>query len=359
MQRNKLSYKGQKIFIGIDVHKKQWGVAVVCGGGFEEYHTQEPSAAKLHEFLQKHYPDGEYHAVYESGFSGFSTYYSLMESGINCIVINAADVPTTQYELTMKTDKIDATKLARSLKSGFLRGIYVHSKDNIDARSVVRIRRTIQKQLGGYKSRVKHLLHSNGVPIPERFSKPGTYWSQVFIKWLQQDVQLLSQTRDSLDLLLEQVSIIRSTLLKANKKVRELSRSQSYRTKYELLTSVPGIGQQTAMALLTEIEDFGRFHNEREFASFLGLIPTCHSSGEKTTHGEKTFRGNKTIGPMVIEAAWISIRIDQGLSCAYVSYLQRMKSQEAIIRIARKLANINFSIMKTGIKYVPYQWNNT
>ena len=259
----------------------------------------------------------------------------------------------------MKTDKIDATKLARSLKSGFLRGIYVHSKDNIDARSVVRIRRTIQKQLGGYKSRVKPLLHSNGVPIPERFSKPGTYWSQVFIKWLQQDVQLLSQTRDSLDLLLEQVSIIRSTLLKANKKVRELSRSQSYRTKYELLTSVPGIGQQTAMALLTEIEDFGRFHNEREFASFLGLIPTCHSSGEKTTHGEKTFRGNKTIGPMVIEAAWISIRIDQGLSCAYVSYLQRMKSQEAIIRIARKLANIIFSIMKTGIKYVPYQWNNT
>ena len=106
------------------------------------------------------------------------------------------------------------------------------------------------------------------------------------------------------------------------------------------------------MALLTEIEDFGRFHNEREFASFLGLIPTCHSSGEKTTHGEKTFRGNKTIGPMVIEAAWISIRIDQGLSCAYVSYLQRMKSQEAIIRIARKLANIIFSIMKTGIKYV-------
>ena len=102
MQRNKLSYNGQKIFIGIDVHKNLWGVAVVCEGGFEDYHTQEPSAEKLFEFLQKHYPDGEYHAVYESGFSGFSTYYSLVELGIDCMVINAADVPTTQYEHTMK-----------------------------------------------------------------------------------------------------------------------------------------------------------------------------------------------------------------------------------------------------------------
>lgn len=359
MQRNKLSYNGQKIFIGIDVHKNLWGVAVVCEGGFEDYHTQEPSAEKLFEFLQKHYPDGEYHAVYESGFSGFSTYYSLVELGIDCMVINAADVPTTQYEHTMKTDQIDARKLARSLKSGLLRDIYIHSKENIDARSVVRIRRTIQKQLGGCKSRTKHLLHSNGVTIPERFNKSGSYWSRVFIKWLQEDVQLLSPTRDSLDLLLEQVSVIRSTLLRANRKVRELSRSQLYRTRYELLTSVPGIGLNTAMALLTEVGDFGRFHNEREFASFLGLIPTCHSSGEKTSHGEKTFRGNKTIGPMIVEAAWVSITRDRGLNCAYSNYRQKMKPQEAIIRIARKLANIIFAVMKTETQYVPYQWSNT
>ena len=172
-------------------------------------------------------------------------------------------------------------------------------------------------------------------------------------------MQLLSPTRDSLDLLLEQVSVIRSTLLRANRKVRELSRSQLYRTRYELLTSVPGIGLNTAMALLTEVGDLGRFHNEREFASFLGLIPTCHSSGEKTSHGEKTFRGNKTIGPMIVEAAWVSITRDRGLNCAYSNYRQKMKPQEAIIRIARKLANIIFAVMKTETQYVPYQWSNT
>lgn len=357
MQRKQISFKGQKIFIGIDVHKDSWAVAIAPEVGVIKGHSQKPSATELFDFLKRHYPDGEYHAVYESGFSGFSTYYSLTEAGIDCIVIHAADVPTTQYDEAMKTDKVDAVKLVRSLKAGLLKGIYVHRKDDIDARSVVRIRRTIQKQLGGYKARVKHLLYNNGVQLPERFCKPGTHWSGVFIRWLQEDVRLLSATRHSLELLLEQVSVIRTTLLKANRKIRELSRSERYKPRYDLLSSIPGIGVQVAMTLLTEIGDFNRFHNEREFASYLGLIPTSHSSGAKTVHGEKTFRGNKALGPMIIETSWVSISRDHGLGCAYINYKKRMEPQKAIIRIARRLANVIFAVMKTGKEYEPYQWD--
>lgn len=281
MQRKELSFKGQKIFIGIDVHKDSWRVAIAPEVGVVKGHSGRPSANDLFNFLKKHYPDGEYHAVYESGFSGFSTYYALQEVGIDCIVIHAADVPTTQYEETMKTDKVDAVKLVKSLKAGLLTGIYIHKRDDIDARAVVRLRKTIQKQLGGYKSRVKHLLHSNGVFFPERFSKPGSHWSKAFINWLKKEVVLLSSTRTSLDLLIAQVESIRQTLLMATRKVRELSRSERYSNDYELLTSIPGIGISVAMTLLTEIGDFRRFRNEREFASYLGLVPTSHSSGGK------------------------------------------------------------------------------
>ena len=175
MQRNKISFKGQKIFIGIDVHAKSWKVAIAPEVGAVKGHSQKPSAKELFDFLKKNYPDGEYQAVYESGFSGFSTYYALTEVGIDCIVIHAADVPTTQYEDVMKTDRVDAAKLARSLKAGLLKGNYVPEKQYIDDRSVVRIRKTIQKQLSGYKSRVKHLLHCHGVEMPERFSKIQTH----------------------------------------------------------------------------------------------------------------------------------------------------------------------------------------
>ena len=185
MQRNKNSFKGQKIFVGIDVHKLTWEVAVLTESGFLKRHSQESSAKVLFDFLRKHYPDGEYHAVYESGFSGFATYYALKELGIECVITHAADVPTTQYEEVMKTDKIDAEKLARSLKNGEIkRPVYIREKDNIDDRGVIRIRKTIQKELSCYKSRVKHMLHNNGVELPKRFEKPGSHWSRAFITWL-------------------------------------------------------------------------------------------------------------------------------------------------------------------------------
>ena len=77
MQRNKNSFKGQKIFIGIDVHKRNWDVAIAPAVGNVKRHTQKASARELFDFLKKHYPDGDYLAVYESGFSGYSTFYAL------------------------------------------------------------------------------------------------------------------------------------------------------------------------------------------------------------------------------------------------------------------------------------------
>ena len=354
MQRNKISFKGQKIFIGIDVHKKKWDVAIAPEIGIVKRHPQKASAKELFDFLKKHYPDGDYLAVYESGFSGYSTYYALKETGIECMVIHAADVPTTQYEEVMKTDRVDSIKLVRSLKAGLLKGIYIREKENIDDRSVVRIRKTIQKQLSGYKARVKHMLHCNGVSLPERFEKPGSHWSKAFVKWLKEDVRLLSSTRNSLDLLIRQVETIRMTLLEATKMMRNLSQTERYKRKFDLLMTVPGIGVAVSMCILTEVYDVKRFHNENQFAAYLGLIPTSHSSGDKVAHGEMTFRGNKQLGPMIIEAAWITICKDAGLGSLYLRYKERMKPQEAIVRIARKLSNIIYAILKNEKEYVPY-----
>jgi len=161
----------------------------------------------------------------------------------------------------------------------------------------------------------------------------------------------LSSTRTSLDLLLDQVELFRKNLLNATRQIRALSRSEHYARTYENLTSIPGIGMLTGMSLLTEIDDVERFHNEKQFASYLGLVPTSHSSGEKIANGEKTFRGNKLLGPMIVESAWTMIRHDSVMAAAYGEYCKRMKSQEAVIRIARKLSNRILKILRSGQKY--------
>ena len=358
MQRKQISFEGQRIFIGIDVHKRNWSVAVSTETGCVRTHSQKASAQTLLDFLQGNYPGADYVAVYEAGFTGFSTYYALSDLGIKCLVIHAADVPTTQYENVMKTDRIDAVKLVKALRAGLLRGIYVRPKQSVDDIGVVRIRQCVLRDQNRYKVRIKHKLMTNGVEMPECFEGPrGARWSRVFINWLKQDATLMSGTRTSMDLLISQLERMRSAQLEANRELRRLSQTERYRQGHDLLCSIPGIGTVVAMTILTEVCDITRFSNERQFASWMGLVPTCHSSGEKVSHGEKTFRGNKQLGPALIEASWVAIKTDAGLAAAFGSLCRRMKRQEAIVRIARKLSNIIFAVLKNRTRYVPYVFN--
>ena len=183
-QNYKKDFNGQNIFVGIDVHLKTWSVSVALPGGYLKTHTQKASAEELFEHLKKNYPNGTYHAVYESGFSGYSTCYALRELGIDCIIVHAADVPTTQKEKVTKSDPTDSRKLARSLMNGEVDGIYVHSKDNLDDRGLLRHRTMLLKLSSGIKSRIKHLLYNNGVSYPEVFAQKSKHWSRRFISWL-------------------------------------------------------------------------------------------------------------------------------------------------------------------------------
>jgi transposase len=344
LQRNNNSFKGQNIYIGIDVHLKSWSVSILVEPYLKRQFVQKPSSEALRSYLDREFPEGTYNAVYESGFTGFSTYYKLQEVGINCIVVNAADVPTTNRDSVMKSDRIDADKLAVALKSGMIKGIYVHEKENLDDRSVLRLRLKLQKQISGYKIRARHLLYSNGVELPERFSK-SRYWSNALTCWME-GVELLSSTNQSMFYLLNQVKTLRVNLLEINRYILKLSKSDRYRTLFDRVYSLAGIGTFTAMQLICEVGDCRRFSNERQFASYLGLIPKCHNSGEKTRNGEKTFRGNKYLGTLIIEASWKAIIKDSELCAYYLSQKKSLTPQKAIIKVARKMSNKILHVMK-------------
>ncbi len=57
---------------------------------------------------------------------------------------------------------------------------------------------------------------------------------------------------------------------------------------------------------------------------------------------------------MMIEAAWMAIRNDAGLAASFSSYCHKMMPQQAIVRIARKLANIVIAVLKKKKKYIPF-----
>lgn len=350
MQSNKKIGRRQKIFVGIDVHKKSWDVTCLTNKGYRKSFNQQPSAEALAAFLEREFPGAEYHAVYESGFTGFSTYYALTAAGIRTMIANAADIPTTQKEKLLKTDRRDSKKLAEALRGGELEAIHIRGVEDLDDRSLVRIRKTFKREESATKTRIKHLLHTNGVRLPEQYSNR---WSLAFVSWLRNEARLLGASRNSLLMLVDHHEVLHKEVLAAGRAVRKMIRSEKYAGPLRRLMTVPGVGINFAVVLLTEIGDFSRFPNERGFACALGLVPTCRESGETVSHGEKINRGNRMIGSMMIEASWRAVTKDAALNAFYDKCCQRMKPTTAIVKVARRLSNIILSMMKNGMDYDP------
>ncbi len=101
-QVRKLDFSGQKIFCGIDVHKKSWKVSIRTDQMELKTFSQEPSVKTLDNFLKQNYPSATYKIVYEAGFCGYGYQRAFKEKGIDCIIVHPADVPTMDKEKQRK-----------------------------------------------------------------------------------------------------------------------------------------------------------------------------------------------------------------------------------------------------------------
>ena len=88
MQSNKNFYDGQNIYVGIDVHARQWHVfASPVGGMGMKAVTMPPQASALKAYLDRTFPGGTFKSAYESGFCGFVPHRQLLQAGIDNIVL--------------------------------------------------------------------------------------------------------------------------------------------------------------------------------------------------------------------------------------------------------------------------------
>ena len=143
-----LSFEGVTIYCGIDVHKKNWRVNLRTFDRELEDFSQNADVDCFIAHVKKRYPGAKVKVAYEAGFCGFEIQRGFNKyEDVECIVVNAADVPTSDKEKKRKTDKIDARKISRELSKGNLTGIYVPDPVMEHARSLVRQRsRLVQDQ---------------------------------------------------------------------------------------------------------------------------------------------------------------------------------------------------------------------
>ncbi len=334
-QGRKLDFSGQKIFVGIDVHRKSWRVSVLVAGVLQKtIHMSTPEPETLLSFLNRSYPHGEYQCVYEAGFCGFWAQRHLEMKGVKTIVVHAADVPTTDKERQQKDDVRDSRKLARALSNGELKGIYVPKEDQQRVRALVRRRWTIAADRRRVMNRIKMHLHYFGA-YPSGGALVDLAWNKTFISWLEEQ----AKTDKVLGSLLKQYEQERQLEQDATREIRKLLMSEPYVASIQLLCSIPGIGFLSAALFLSEIMDMNRFDNLNQLCFYVGLAPQTNSSGEKELARQRTTRGNKKLRTALIECAWRAISQDTEMMMSYSTYKKRMDGPHAIIKVARKLLN--------------------
>lgn len=347
-QGTQLDFAGQKIFAGIDVHKKSWKVCIRSEHMELKTFSQSPSAIILSNHLKHHYPSAIYQVVYEAGFSGFSHCREFMNEGINCMVVNPADVPTMDKEKHRKSDIIDCRKLGKTLSDGALTGIFIPTVEQQDDRGIIRFYQQMIKDQTRFKNRIKGWLFFQGITVT---GDDHMHWSNNFIVWLK-GLSLTPSARIHLDLLIQGYEQVRHMVLAATRQVRAMSRQDRYKKKIELIRTIPGIGEILALLFITEIGDINRFKELDQLCDYVGLVPRISGSGEKETVFGLTHRGHHQLREKLIEASWTAIRLDPAMTMAFNEYSKKMNKNKGIIKIAKKLLNRIRFVMKNQTAYV-------
>lgn len=336
MTKVKTSFENQTIYVGLDVHKRSWNAALYLNDQYLRNVHQPPSPQALYKYLRSNYPGADYVCAYEGGKFGYWIQRQLKSKGVECIVVNPADIPATHKDEVNKTDVRDARAIAMSLQCGQLRGIYIPEEQQESDRCLVRHRKKIWRDLVRCKNRIKGFLDYTGVELPDKFSNSN--WSRNFLQWLGAIKFEYASSRTTLDYMIREAELLRKELLSISNDIRKLMRSKGYKKLYYLLRTITGIGPLTAAQLITEIGDMKRFPSFYELNSFIGLLPTEHSSGERESRGRLTIRRHRQLRSDLIECAWTAKRTDPALSLYYGEQIKKGKEPKlVIVKIARKL----------------------
>jgi len=285
-------------FAGLDVHARKTAVAAVQLGSGEVYCARlaggsEPAIEWLRSL------PGPVRAVYEAGPTGFGLARAARASGIEVMVCAPGAIPRQPGD-RVKTDARDALKLARLHAAGQLRAVVVPAVELEALRDLVRAREDLRGDLMAARHRISKLLLRRGL----LWTGPGETWSQRHLRWLSR-VRLDEPLADVVlgeYLACHEVVLARRDRLDAL--IAEQATRQPWAQTVARLRCLRGVDTLTAVGLVAEIGDVAAFAHPKQLASYVGLVPSEQSTGERRRQGTITKAGSGHARRLLIEAAW-------------------------------------------------------
>ena len=289
-------------FVGLDVHKERISVAVASSGrsGAVEYLGEianDPGAiGKMCDRLG--------HAgkpllfCYEAGPCGYGVHRQLISLGHRCDVVAPSLIPTRPGD-RVKTDRRDATMLARLHRAGELTSVWVPDADHEAMRDLIRLRSVIRQIVTRARQHLQGFLLRHG-----RKHGRGTAWRLAYRRWpstlaFEHPAQQIA-FQDYVDAVMD----AERRLQRVEEQICSLLPEWNLCPVVDSLQVMRGIALINAVVLVTEVGDFTRFSNPRQLMAYFGLVPGERSSGETIRRCGITKTGNSHARRALVEGAW-------------------------------------------------------
>ncbi|MCH6471484.1 IS110 family transposase [Sinomonas sp. 5-5] len=238
--------------------------------------------------------------VYEAGPTGFGLARALTSQGVRCVVAAPSKLQRPSGD-RVKTDARDAVHLARLLRLDEVTAVAVPTVGQESARDLVRAREDCRGDLMRARHRLSKLLLRHGIVY-----EGGDAWTGKHDVWLRREALALLEsraTRAAFDSDYEAVLSVKARRDRLDAAIEELAADSEFTPIVRRLGCLRGVSTLTGFALAVEIGDWGRFTGAT-IGSFVGLVPSEHSSGGSRAQGPVTKAGNSHARRLLVEAAW-------------------------------------------------------
>lgn len=289
-------------YVGLDVHKDTIAVAVALPGrSAPEYRGEIKNQRRsIERLIRRLSPNGEVvDFCYEAGPCGYGLYREIIETGQRCEVVAPGLVPRKPGD-RVKTDRRDALSLARQYRSGDLTAVWVPGEEQEAMRDLTRGR----EDMKGIETKARQRLGAFLLRHGRVYRAGKSRWTQTHFRWLESQKFAHRVQQIVFEEYVDTVKEAQARVAGLESQMHDALAGWSLRPVVEGLIALRGVDVITAMTVLAELGDITRFDSPRQLMSFLGLVPSEHSSGAKRRQGAITKTGNGHVRRVLIEAAW-------------------------------------------------------
>lgn len=229
-----------------------------------------------------------------------------------------------------KNDRIDAGKIADSLRCNFLPECHVASTAIRERRQTLRYRNLLVRQAVQLKNKISGLLMESGVSYHKQKLHKVGYFQEL----MATNKEISARLRPLLKLCRENLERLQKT---EGALVRSLNRDPLLAERVERLRTIPAVGPITALTWALEIGDVKRFPSVKQVISYCGLCGDEKSSADNARRTRLSKQRNKHLQRVLVEAAKMAPRHSADLALVYETEKHKANVNRATLAVARKL----------------------